>query len=225
MKTLLKTIYGKYDLLLQIWQILMTYDLGGHILFLEVHTDHVSKLFALHWVMQNLFNSLVIWVEGLQILRGLKLIEVLALEFLAILEAILLHFKAAYHRRLVVEAHLRLKVLEKEAAPSFELWYWWVVAHLCLKTSLDALSWLVVHGVPGLQERLSSPLSWWFDTVVELLQFCNWLHLVYVLNLLEVVIALFVKAEAHWYLLVLDELLITFFVSKLCDKFPNFIVT
>ena len=74
--------------------------------------------------MQNLFNGLVIRVVGLQILRGLKLVQVLALEFLAILEAILLHFKAAHHRWLVVEAHLRLKVLEKEAAPSFELWYW-----------------------------------------------------------------------------------------------------
>jgi hypothetical protein len=54
----------------------------------------------------------------------LELIEVLALEFLSILEAVFLHFKAAHHRRLVVEAHLRLKVLEKEATPSFELGYW-----------------------------------------------------------------------------------------------------
>ena len=83
-----------------------------------MHTDHVSKLFALHWVLQYLFNCFIVRIEWLQSLRRLEFVEVLALELFAVLEAVLLHLEAAHHSRLVVEAHLGLEVLEKEAAAS-----------------------------------------------------------------------------------------------------------
>ena len=54
----------------------------------------------------------------MQSLRRLEFVEVLALELFAVLEAVLLHLEAAHHSRLVVEAHLGLEVLEKEAAAS-----------------------------------------------------------------------------------------------------------
>ena len=54
----------------------------------------------------------------MQSLRRLEFVEVLALELFAVLEAVLFHLEAAHHSRLVVEAHLGLEVLEKEATAS-----------------------------------------------------------------------------------------------------------
>ena len=59
LQALFKTADRENNLLLQIGQILMADELGRNVFLLEVHAYHVSKLLALGWVLQNLFDGFI----------------------------------------------------------------------------------------------------------------------------------------------------------------------